>query len=144
VFAVCQSGSPAFQAIALVNGAAVVSAWAPAPGDVIQVSVSESTTATKATFTDVTKKLSATESSPTGGTNSFIIDGITALSTSSGQLGVPPFGTDRFSLGKIDGDTVAASGAVAVSMQTSGAVLQIATGTLNSTGNAWNEIFKHS
>jgi hypothetical protein len=48
-----------------------------------------------------------------------------------------------FSAGKEGGKTVRAAGGVAFDMKT-GTLVQIHTSVLNTTGNKWSEIFRHS
>jgi hypothetical protein len=44
----------------------------------------------------------------------------------------------------VDGVTPKAAGAVAVNMKTATGIVQVRTGALNTTGNAWTEVWKHS
>jgi hypothetical protein len=62
----------------------------------------------------------------------------------SGTPLIPNFGTATFRSAKVDGKTPEAARASAYNMRTSGRVLQIATSALNTSGDGWSEIFKHS
>ena len=145
VFAECSSGSPVYAAVLVVNGTSTVASFTPAPGDVIKVKTAETATTSTVKLTDVTQAMTAKDSG-TGGKKLVVLDGIDALvdSSTGDQLPVPKFGTATYSGGEIDGATVAASGATAYDMETSGGVLQIQTGALNGSGNGWTETFIHS
>ena len=145
LFAECSGGAPAYAAIVAVNGSATQGTFTPAVGDVIKVSVSGSKTAAKATVTDVTKSKHVSASAATGATNALVLDGIDSLVNNAGtQLAIPNFGKEKFKVGMEDGKTVMAAGGVPVDLKTSAGVLKIHTGALNTAGNVWKEIFKHS
>jgi hypothetical protein len=127
----------------VVNGTATQARYTPAPGNKLAFSVTESATASKAVIKDVTLGKSLAKSG-TGASNSQVMNGIDSLVNGTAQLPVPKFGRATFSAGKMDGKTVKAAGAIAVDMQTAAKVLQIHTGVLNTTGNGWIELFKHS
>jgi hypothetical protein len=145
VTAECSSGTAVYAGILADNGRTGTVSFTPAAGDLMKVSVDESTTSTSAALSDLTKRVGEGSVSTAGAMNHNILDGMHALvGRSHTQLPVPPFGTERFAAGRIDGGTVSASGAVAENMRTSTRVLQIHTGILNSTGTAWSELFRHS
>lgn len=143
VFAECTSGTASYTGVLQAAKKTEATTFTPAPGDVIKVSASLSASSSTVTLKDISQSQSATLTK-TGGTPADTMAGMDALSTSKSQLPVPDFGTVSFSKGKIDGETVAASGAQAFNMETSGGVLQIKTSALDSTGRSWTETFKHS
>jgi hypothetical protein len=147
VFAVCDTSTgttPVYEAVVVVNGSQTVATFVPKAGDKINIAATETATSAKASVKDVTQAKSFAKSAPAGGTNSAVLDGMLALLNGTTQLPVPNFGTAHFTSGKIDGTTVSAAHAIAVDMKTSGGILQIHTGALSTTGNAWSEIFKHT
>jgi hypothetical protein len=145
VTAECSSGTAVYTGVMAWNGTTGHVGWTPAAGDLIKVSASQTATAATVDFVDITKGLTAGGTIPGAATNSSVLVGMTSvLSSSNTKLPVPPFGTERFNEGTIDGRTVKASGAVAEDMQTSTHVLQIHTDALSSTGKAWSEVFRHS
>ena len=145
VFAECSGGSAVYAAVLVVNGTSTVASFTPVPGDVIKVKSAETATTSSVKLTDVTQAMTA-KSTGTGGKKLVVLDGIDALidSSTGDQLPVPNFGTATYSGGKINGVTVAASGATAYDMETSASVLQIKTSALNGAGNGWTETFVHS
>jgi hypothetical protein len=145
VFAGCDSGSPFYEGVVVVNGVATVSSFTPAPGDKIKAKTKESATAASAKLTDITQAKNTSASATSGAVNSAILDGIDSLvDTSSGaQLAVPNFGIANFSTGKMDGLTVGAAGATAYDMNATGSQVQITTSALTG-GKAWTETFVHS
>jgi hypothetical protein len=144
VTAECSSGTAVYTAQWLEHGVSG-GAFTVAAGDTIEAQAFQTATQTQAVILDRTKRFGTEWGSFVGAANSGVLVGINALvSSSNTQLPVPPFGSERFNNGTIDGGTVLASGAVAENMRTSTRVLQIHTGVLNSTGTAWTEVFKHS
>jgi hypothetical protein len=145
VTAGCSSGTAVYAGVLTVNGRTFAATFTPAAGDAMKALVSESTTATNTGLVDITQSLGDDDGSTAGATNSAILVGMHSLvSSSNTKLPLPPFGTERFTAGTIDGGTVKASGAVAEDMTRHTRVLQIHTGALNSTGTAWSEIFRRS
>jgi hypothetical protein len=145
VFAVCQGGTALFAGILNVPGKQVVTAFTPAPGDVVVVSASESAGKSRASLKDL-KQVKSAALSGGGASNVAILEGISALinNTTNQQLPVPSFGKVPYSKASADGKTLKAAGATAVNMETATHVLQIQTSLLGSTGNTFSETFKHA
>jgi hypothetical protein len=112
----------------------------PNSGDLMKVTISASPTASNASVTDVTRAESSSLSGP-GASNLRLVG-----------VGVAPFihTVPVFNFGKLrifhatmDGVTPKAAGAIAVNENSAG-ILQVRTSALNTAGNAWTEVWKHS
>jgi hypothetical protein len=146
VFLVCQSGKPQYLGILQPGGTKTYQTTVnPAPGDSIKVSTTVSALSSKVSFTDAKRKISGSVTG-SGSANLYNLDGIVALvsTATKKQLPVPSFGTVPFSAASENAKTLAAIKALQVDMETATKVIQIATGSLNATGNAFSEQFKHS
>jgi len=139
----CSGGSPFYEDLTLVNGAQTSTPIAVAPGNVIKVKAKESATAASAKLTDVTTGMSDSGSAATGATNGVVLDGVETLVSGSSALGIPNFGTVKFTGGSIDGATVGASGAAAYNLNATGSQVQIKTSALTG-GTAWTEKWIHA
>jgi hypothetical protein len=118
--------------------------FTPHPGDLISVTVSVSKIATIAAITDVTQATSQSQSGPGASNVSLVGVGVEADGTSGTPAYLADFGKLRIFKAAIDGVTPMAAGAVAVNMKTyNTGILQVRTGALNTTGNAWNEVWKN-
>jgi hypothetical protein len=116
--------------------------FTPNAGDLITLRVSASSTGSSAAITDVTQARS--QSVKAGFTSVPSVVQIGAMSLFfNGQLPVLNFGRFRIFGATIDGVTPRAAGAVAVNMEYGGR-LEVATSALNTTGNAWTEVWKAS
>jgi hypothetical protein len=144
VFVVCQNGTAFYQASAVVDGTGKMVAVSPAPGDSITISVSVTATKTGVTFSDTTQSFTK-KFKGAGATPAVVLDGIDSLvDNTNTQLPNANFHKISFSASKIDGQTLAASGAKAFDMVSSAHVLQIKTSALDSTGQKFTETFKHA
>lgn len=145
VFIECNGGAPAYAAVAVVNGTGTQLAVTISPGDVVTTSSSVTATKVKVSFKDTTKNFAKTLSGA-GAVSAVVLDGIDSLVQGTTQLPVPNFKKISYSAGLEDGKTPKAAGAIAVDMATAATppVLQIKTGPLSATGNAWTETFKHA
>lgn len=140
----CQGTSASYSAVVDVAGTGRSASFTPAPGDVISVAASMSASASSVTIKDVTTKKS---DHATGGgtTNTDVFDGLTVgFNSSNNPYPIPTFSSVSFSGAKIDGATVAASGATAYNLVNSSNMLQIKTGALGTLGNAWKATFEHN
>jgi hypothetical protein len=139
VFATCQEGAAVYYGVLAVNGAITFTTFSPTAGDRVDATVSESATATKVTLKDVGQSKSETVTG-IGATNELVEVGIDSLVNSiNAQLPVPELSTVKFTAAGVDGTTPKAATVLGVDMKTSTGVLQIKTGALNATGNAWSE-----
>jgi hypothetical protein len=118
--------------------------FTPHPGDLISVSVSASKLTTRAAITDVTQATSQSISGPGASSVTLVGVGVEAEDNSGTPAYLADFGKLRIFRATIDGVTPTAAGAVAVNMKTYTGVLQVRTRALNTAGNAWTEVWKHS
>jgi hypothetical protein len=141
----CAGGTASYDAAIYFNGFSAVSdASVPVGADVF-VHVIEEVGGTHIVFQVHGKggwTLIGTRSSGFAPTSALA--GVTGVDSDGVQLPIPQFAKIHFGPVKEDQTTPAAAGAVAVNMSTSGGVLQVKTGPLNSNGNRWTETFKHS
>lgn len=107
------------------------------PDDVIHVSASESATQSKVVCKDLTTGRTGTGSGG-GGTVRPVVGAFRVTSV------VPNFGKVRITAAKVDGATPAAASASASDLYSSSHILQIATGVLSSSGEAFTLTFEHS
>ena len=146
IYIQCASGTPSYQAVVVANGVKKPATFTPKVGDVVVASASESASAAKAELRDVTKAQDLTSSVKTGGTISYVLDGVDTLLEPDGttKFPLPHFGPIRFTAGKEDKATVAAAGAVPVDLETTTGILKIHTTALDPTGTSWQETFEHA
>jgi hypothetical protein len=138
----CQNGSPFYKGQFLVNGSGTfINAFTPHPGDAIKAVASVSPSSTKLAVKDKTQGKSSSMAAP-GATNLKAFWGVESLFSGT-TLPVPNFGTANFTKGSVNAATVQASGGVAYDLKLT-TVVDVQTGVLNATGNAWSEVFKAS
>ena len=124
------------------NGSGVNAKFGSVAGDTIVVHVSESASGGKVWIKDVTLKKGQTAIT-NGATNAFVNVGVVSA---DGETPWPlaPFSNVPFWNARVDGTSLSAASAVAYDMKTSSGITQVHTGTLNSTGRRFTEIFEHS
>jgi hypothetical protein len=117
----------------------------PRPGDLVKTTVSVSSTANKATLTDVTQHRSESTSFASSPGPTVAYDGVSThfCYRSCSFSSVVNFGKVRMLDATLNGVSPRTAGATAVNMQ-SGLTLEIATRALNTAGNAWTEVWKAS
>jgi hypothetical protein len=137
----CASGTPAYSAVAVINGATTTLAVTVAPGDKISMTVAVSTTGTTVQISDVTAH-TAKKAVGAGGAPSSLFVGSTALYQGSTLMGVPTFVSEGFNDTKVNGAALSTTNPAAVDRVSSTNVAQIKTGKLNTTGVRFKETFK--
>jgi hypothetical protein len=111
----------------------------PNSGDLMKETVSVSHTASQAVLRDVTQAESVALSGPGSADLRLVGTGVESVFAP-----VFNFGKLEFFRDKVDGVTARAANAVEVNMETTTGILQVRTGALNTAGNAWTEVWKHS
>jgi hypothetical protein len=145
VVLVCSRGVPVAIPAVFVNGTQTNSTHVVHTGDLMQATVTASSTATTATIADLTTGHTFSfKKSGTGGKSFEEVIGDTAVG--SPQLPVVNFGTISYSKGAVGGKAIGTvTPRTGVNMQTSSHVLQILTGAITGTAkNAFTTTFKHS
>jgi hypothetical protein len=142
VVVACQGGAPVYSAQEVVNNAVTNLALVPAPGDTVTTTVDIVPGQTQVTVDDVTRDLSDTTTVAVGSVGTYISDGIDGDGDPN-ALPVPDFGAISFSNSSIDGKTLKAAHAKAISRVTNGE-LQILVGPLNSAGTGFGQTFESS
>jgi hypothetical protein len=140
----CVSSTPVYLGNMNLFGHNTVLGNPVAAGDLLHLSVSISATATKVTFADATTGVSASEIGP-GATATVGFVGIGPVYDSTPTLlGVPAFGRIAFSSVKVGTQTLAATTPVKYNRVATGAVLQVSTGSIPTSGTSFALTFKHS
>ena len=145
VVLLCSSGKPVMIPAVLVNGNQMNSTHVVHTGDLMQATVTTSSTATTATIADLTTGHTFSfKKSGTGGTSFEEVIADTAVGAT--QLPVVNFGKISYSKGAVGGKAIGTvSPRTGVNMETSSHVLQISTGAISGTAkNAFTTTFKHS
>ncbi len=142
VVVACQGGVPVYSAQEVVNNAVTNLSLVPAPGDVVTTSVDIVPGQTMVAVDDVTQGVSPTTTVAVGSVGTYISDGIDGDGDPN-ALPVPDFGAVSFSNSSIDGKTLKAAHAKAISRVTNGD-LQILVGPLNSAGTGFGQTFESS
>ena len=137
VVVACTGGVPSYSTQEIVNNTVYPLSITPAPGDTVTTSVNIVPGSTTVTLDDVTQNATQSESGA-GMTGTYMSDGIDGDGDPS-ALPPPDFGAMTFSNSTIDGESLAAAGAVAVSRVDSNGVLQILTSPLNSDGTGFGQ-----
>lgn len=136
----CTGTTPSYAAEVDINGTVTSLGLTVNPGDKVRTSLTVTSAQTKGLFTDVTQgthvHISGKGGNPTG-----VCIGIDGSENGTNDPPVPNFGKVVFSVGTLNGKTIAASGATRVNMATTGGVLQISTGNLNARGNGFTSKF---
>jgi hypothetical protein len=117
-------------------------AFAPRPGDLVKTTVSVSSTANKATFTDLTQGFSDSGSFASSSGPTVVYDGVnTAMCVlHCGFSYVANFGKLRMFDATLNGVSPRTAGATAFNLQYGP---DVATSALSATGNAWTEVWKN-
>ena len=147
VFTGCSNGKAVYFPWLLVNGTEANYTSTPfAAGDVINLSASVTTSGITVQVTDVTKGVSVTNTITGAGAspNAAWIGDDAWYSSSGTLLGVPKFGTETFTNGLIDGKTLQSWNPQQYQRVNSTGIVQIATGALSTSGNAFATSYKHS
>jgi len=143
----CSSGKQIMQAAVVVDGVAKAGTLAPVVGDLIQVTITSSTTKTTATTKDLTKGHTFTVTKSGKGAaplQELIIDD--SLANGSTQLKLANFGKMAFTSAAVSGKAIGTvTPRTQVNMQTSKKVLQILAGPITGTKkNMFTNTWKHS
>jgi hypothetical protein len=144
LLAECVNSIPVYLGNLTLNGNNSVLGNPVAAGDLIHLSVSMTSKATKITFADATTGVSGSETGP-GATSTFGFVGIGPIYDSSTDAldGVPAFGHLAFSGVKVGGKTLASTTPVRYNRATT-SVVQVATGSIGAAGTRFGLTFKHS
>jgi hypothetical protein len=145
----CSGGKAAMAAAVVVGTKQKVGTVPPVAGDLIQVTITSSTTKTTATVKDLTKGHTFTVTlSGKGGASvqELIIDDALANSSTGKQLPLANFGTNTFTSAAVSGKAIGTvTPRTAVNMQTAKKVLQISAGPITgSKKNMFTNTWKHS
>jgi hypothetical protein len=143
----CMSGKAVMQAAVEVDGKAKGGTVPPVAGDLIQVTITSSTTKTTATAKDLTKghtftvTLSGKGAAPL---QELIIDD--SLANGTTQIPLANFGTNTFTSAAVSGKAIGTvTPRTQVNMQTAKKVLQISAGPITgSKKNMFTNTWKHS
>lgn len=143
----CSSGKAVMQAAVEVDGKAKGGTVPPVAGDLIQATITSSTTKTTATVKDLTKghtftvTLSGKGAAPL---QQLIIDD--SLANGTTQIPLANFGTNTFTSAAVSGKAIGTvTPRTAVNMQTAKKVLQISAGPITgSKKNMFTNTWKHS
>lgn len=141
----CSGGSPAAEALDIVDGVYSVSSSPLFVGDLMKATVTTSATKTVATIRDLTHKFVLTKSGAgAASVEEFLMDD--SLTSSGTQLPLADFGKIHFGAGAISGTALGSvTPQTKVNMETSAKVLQIVTGLLSgTTKNGFLTTWKHS
>jgi len=144
----CSGGKQVMEAAVVVDGAAKAGTVPPVAGDLIQVTITSSTTKTTATVKDLTKGHTFTVTKSGKGAaplQQLIIDD--SLANSAGkQLPLANFGKNTFTSAAVSGKAIGTvTPRTAVNMQTKKKVLQILAGPITGTKkNMFTNTWKHS
>ena len=143
----CSSGKQVMEAAVVVDGVAKAGTLPPLVGDLIQVTITSSTTKTTATTKDLTKGHTFTVTKSGKGAaplSEQIIDD--SLANGSTQVPLANFGTNTFTSGAVSGKAIGTvTPRTAVNMQTAKKVLQIQAGPITGTKkNMFTNTWKHS
>ena len=137
------SGPAYWVAVFQFNGSALQVKFGSVAGDTIVVHVSESASGGKVWIKDATLKKGQTAIT-NGATNAFVNVGVVSDDDGEAPTPLAPFSNVPFWNARVDGTSLSAASAVAYDMKTSSGITQVHTGTLNSTGRRFTEIFEHS
>jgi hypothetical protein len=134
------SGRPSYYG--LIGGKPDFS-FVPSRGDLVKTTVAMSTAGNKATLTDVTQHRSISTSFVSSSGPTVAYDGVSTYMCifNCGYDSADNFGKVRMFDATLNGMTPTAAGATAVNMQV-GSVPEVATRALDTTGNAWTEVWK--
>lgn len=135
----CEGGTPYYTGEYDIKGTITPVSGTVKAGDKIVVSVTVKAAKSSGTFQDVTQAIKKSFSGA-GATGTKSCVGVDGSSETGGPI--PNFGKVTFTAGKINGATIAASGAARENMVTAGGVVQIKTGALNSTGTGFTATFE--
>ena len=147
VLLICSKGAPVMTPSVIVNGTESNSTRVVHTGDLMQATVTASSTAMTATIADLTTGHTFKfKKSGTGGTSFQQVIGDSALSSGNTQLPVVSFGKISYSKGAVGGKAIGTvSPRTGINMQKRTGVLQILTGAITGTAkNAFITTFKHS
>jgi hypothetical protein len=147
VLLVCSKGALVTIPGVTVNGAEMNSAHVVHPGDLMQATVTASSTAMTATIADLTAGHTFKfKKSGSGGTSIEQLIGDTPVAQGTTQLPIASFGKISYSKAAVGGKAIGTvSPRTGVNMQTSAHVLQISAGAISGTAkNAFTTTFKHS
>lgn len=141
----CVNGKVTYEAVLELSGiTSYATATAIRPGDVIKLKVSLSTGDSES-IVDKTHTFKDSRQTPQGSMGSNPYVGDLGRSSSTGQLGVPSFGTVHFSAVLVNGAPLGASSSLTrYNRETSTGTLQIQTSALASNKEAFTTTFKHS
>jgi Putative Ig domain len=132
VVVACTGGVASYSTEEVVNNTQYTLSITPVPGDTVTTSVNIVPGSTTVTLDDVTQGVRQSESGA-GMTGTYMSDGIDGDGDPS-PLAPGDFGAMTYSNSSIDGESLAAAGAVPVSWVNSDGVLQILTSQLNGNG----------
>jgi hypothetical protein len=143
----CSGGKQVMQAAVVVDGKAKAGSVPPVAGDLIQVTITSSTTKTTATTKDLTKGHTFTVTLSGKGAAPLqeqIVDD--SLANGTTQLPLANFGTNTFTSAAVSGKAIGTvTPSTAVNMQTKKKVLQISAGPITGAKkNMFTNTWKHS
>jgi len=143
----CSGGKQLMAAAVIVDGVAKAGTVPPVVGDLIQVTITSSTTTTTATVKDLTKGHTFTVTKSGKGAapvQELIIDDSLAMGTT--QVKLANFGKMTFTSAAVSGKAIGTvTPRVQVNMQTKAKVLQILAGPITGTAkNMFTNTWKHS
>jgi hypothetical protein len=142
VFAQCTAGAASYRVALTVNGTLFGAKFTPSAGDVIVVSVEESSSATTATIRDLTQSQSKKVTGAGGSPGAVLVGMNTMNNKADQQLPVAQFGRVGFSGAALNGQPLSAH-ATAINLKSvDGTVLRIKTGDLGTTGDSFMETWK--
>jgi hypothetical protein len=144
LLAECVNSTPVYLGNLTLNGNNSVLGNPVAAGDLIHLSVSMTSKATKITFADATTGVSGSETGP-GATATFGFVGVGPIYDSTDTLeGVPAFGHLAFSGVKVGGQTLASTTPVSYNRVTTTSVVQVTTSSIGASGTSFGLTFNHS
>lgn len=136
----CVNGAPVYQVGSVINGNEK-NTIPVSPGDLVKVSVSETTKGTSVSVNDLTAKTGDHATGKGGALTAFLV-GTAAISQNNTQFGVDPFTTVHFSRVTFNGKPLGSYRTIA-SERVRGKTVQIVP-TAITNGRGFKLVFKHS